>query len=144
LWGQDGGLAVSEEVLAGWWEDVLGLARAGGIPAARRVQEMDSATEEQSGTATNTAAAGIWRSDELASLSDSSGPDLTLLRPPRADAADPQTYYKPSMFWSVPAGSAHQEAAEKFVNFIVNSPEAGESLLAERGVPSNTEVRDAI
>lgn len=144
LWGQDGGLAVSEEVLAGWWEYVLGLSRAGVIPEPGRIQEMDSSTQEQSGTATNTAALGFWWSNQFASLSDSSGQDLTLLRPPRVDPADPQTYYKPSMFWSVSAGSAHQEAAEKFVNFIVNSPQAGEILLAERGVPSNTEVRDAI
>lgn len=36
------------------------------------------------------------------------------------------------------------EGAAEFVSYLANSPDAGGILLAERGVPPNTEIRSAV
>jgi multiple sugar transport system substrate-binding protein len=54
------------------------------------------------------------------------------------------SYYKGSMFWSISSRSKHQKEAAEFVNFLANNPAAGNILLAERGVPPNTEIRAAV
>ena len=53
-------------------------------------------------------------------------------------------YMKPSMFFSVTANSKHPKEAAMFIDFFTNSVEANEVLLAERGVPISSAVRDGI
>jgi multiple sugar transport system substrate-binding protein len=52
------------------------------------------------------------------------------------------TYLKPSQFISILSASKNQDLAAKFVNFFVNDLEANRILLAERGIPVPTSVRD--
>ena len=52
------------------------------------------------------------------------------------------TYLKPSQFISILASSKNQELAARFVNFIVNDLEANRILLAERGIPAPSPVRE--
>jgi multiple sugar transport system substrate-binding protein len=52
------------------------------------------------------------------------------------------TYLKPSQFISILSASKNQELAAKFVNFFVNDLEANRILLAERGIPAPTSVRE--
>src|SRR5699024_4920388 len=58
--------------------------------------------------------------------------------------ADAELWYKASMYFAVAAGSPNAEAAAAFVDWMVNSPEGGTTLLAERGVPANLDVREAV
>lgn len=53
-------------------------------------------------------------------------------------------FLKPSMFFSIAESSQHKEEAAKFINWFTNSIECNEILMAERGVPINTEVAAAI
>ncbi len=55
-------------------------------------------------------------------------------------------YLKPSVMISLGAQGTQEEkdAAAAVVNYLLNSVEANEILLAERGVPINTKVREAI
>lgn len=71
---------------------------------------------------------------------------VKVLRPPSmtGSSADVQLWYKASMYWSVSAKTADPDAAVKFVDFLVNSPDAGKILSVERGVPGNLDVREAI
>jgi multiple sugar transport system substrate-binding protein len=48
------------------------------------------------------------------------------------------------MFWSLSSRSKHQKEAAEFVNYLANASGAGNILLAERGVPPNTEIRSAV
>ena len=48
------------------------------------------------------------------------------------------------MFWSISSRSKHQKEAAEFVNYLANSTTAGNIILAERGVPPNTEIRAAV
>jgi multiple sugar transport system substrate-binding protein len=52
------------------------------------------------------------------------------------------TYLKPSQFISMLSASKSQDLAAKFVNFFINDLEANRILLAERGIPVPTDVRD--
>ncbi|WP_249380828.1 ABC transporter substrate-binding protein [Actinotalea sp. K2] len=144
LWTPDGGFGVSEDTLVEYWELALELIEAGGLPSPSEQVEQASATQDQSGTATNTAALGFWWSNQLSALSTASGQDLTLLRPPLSPDGQRGIWYRPSQFWSVSASTAHPEEAGLLVDFLVNSTAAGEVLLAERGTPGNVEVRRAI
>jgi multiple sugar transport system substrate-binding protein len=52
------------------------------------------------------------------------------------------TYLKPSQFISMLSASKSQDLAAKFVNFFINDLEANRILLAERGIPVPTTVRE--
>jgi len=71
---------------------------------------------------------------------------VQVLRPPSiaGSAAEAQLWYKASMYWAVSARSANPEAAVAFVDYLVNSPDAGKILSVERGVPGSLAVREAI
>jgi multiple sugar transport system substrate-binding protein len=144
LWTEDGGFGVSEETLVGFWELGLSLIESGGLPSASEQLEQATAGQDQSGIATNSAALGFWWSNQLSALAASSGQELTLLRPPLGDDGTRGIWYRPSQFWSVSSASEHPEEAGLLVDFLVNSPQAGEILLAERGTPANVDVRETV
>ncbi|MDR2535344.1 MAG: ABC transporter substrate-binding protein [Treponema sp.] len=52
------------------------------------------------------------------------------------------TYLKPSQFISMVSASKNKDLAAKFINFFINDLEANSILLAERGVPVPTDVRE--
>ena len=69
-----------------------------------------------------------------------------MLRPPSmsGSATGTQLWNKSSMYWSIAKSTQNPEAALSFVDYLVNSPEAGKILSVERGVPGNLTVREAI
>ena len=48
------------------------------------------------------------------------------------------------MFYSASAKSEHPEEAKLFIDFLINSEEAGKLILTDRGLPANTDVRDVV
>ncbi|MEV6305333.1 extracellular solute-binding protein [Actinoplanes sp. NPDC051861] len=146
LYDADGKVAIPPEVLASYWQYLLDLAKQGIAPAPSVTVERAGAPLDQSGTATNTSAFGTWWNTQLTSVSAASGQNLKLLKLPTngQPAAATAPYYKPSMFWSVSSRSKHPAEAALFVDFLLNTTEAGDILLTDRGVPSNATVRTAI
>lgn len=53
-------------------------------------------------------------------------------------------YRNSSQYFALSSSSAAPEAAIKFINFFVNSPEAAAILGVERGVPASSAMRDAV
>ena len=51
---------------------------------------------------------------------------------------------KPSQFFSVTSQAKHPKEAAMFIDFLTNSIEANEVLLAERGVPISSKVQQAL
>ena len=144
-WTAEGTFGVSQDTLSEWWQYVVELAETGAMPPPAVMEEKRAAGQESSAVATNTAAFGLWWSNQYAALSESSGDELLLLRPPRHEAGgEAGLYYKPSMFWSAAADTEHPEEVALFLDFLANSPDAGEILLVERGVPSNLAVREHV
>jgi multiple sugar transport system substrate-binding protein len=143
LWTKDGKLGVSPETTTDFFKYVLKLRDQKAIPSAEAVSQDINASLDQSAFATGKLAMSFIWSNQLVAYSKATGQQLKLLRLPSADgkAADNGSYYKGSMFWSISSRSKHQKEAAEFVNYLANSTAAGNVLLAERGVPPNTEVR---
>ncbi|MFC7534912.1 ABC transporter substrate-binding protein [Actinoplanes sp. GCM10030250] len=146
LYDEAGKVSIPPEVLAGYWQYLLDLAKQGIAPAPSVTVERAGAPLDQSGTATNTSAFGTWWNTQLTSLAAASGQNLKLLKIPGNGQPGSATapYYKPSMFWSLSSRSKHPAEAALFVDYLLNTTEAGEVLLTDRGVPSNATVRTAI
>ncbi|MWB97616.1 ABC transporter substrate-binding protein [Agromyces seonyuensis] len=142
LYTTDGGIAATEEDLAGWWEFLLEATEGGATPDPAATVERESGGLAESFTATNASAFGPWWSNQVQALRDASGQDLVALRVP--GTTDDSAYYKPSMFWSSSAKTEHPAEVATFLDYLANSEDAADLLLAERGVPANEKIREYI
>jgi len=139
-------LAFDEADATEWYEYNLEVMNSGAGQPASVVAEEDGQSLDQSAFAVGRLGFGFAWSNQVSAFDNASGEDIKLLRlPSRAGrASETKLWYKASQFWSVSAKSGNPDAAVEFVDFMVNSIEAGKIGLTERGVPPNTEVRDAI
>ena len=67
---------------------------------------------------------------------------LELLVPPVKKAGEKALWYKPGMFFSVSETSKVKDAAAAFISWFLNSDEANDIMLGERGTPSASNSRD--
>lgn len=146
FYSPEGKLGFEPADLESWLAFLIELADAKAIPPASTVIEEQASPLDQSATATGKAAMSFWWSNQLPALENAAGTELTILNYPSrtGSSADAKLWYKPSMFWSASARSKNPEAAAELINFLVNSTAAGQALLADRGVPTNTVVRAAV
>ncbi|WP_299033330.1 ABC transporter substrate-binding protein [uncultured Pseudokineococcus sp.] len=146
LFSEDGGLGFEAADAAEWLEMALSFQEAGATGSPSQIGEEAAKSLDQSAIAVGTGAMQTFWSNQLEALSEAAGTELTLLRYPSStgSATDRATYYKASMLWSASARTEDPEAAAALIDWWVNSPEAAGINLAERGIPANTEVRDAI
>lgn len=68
--------------------------------------------------------------------------NIKLMNPPYDDNGDKGLWLKPGMFFSIAENSKVKEEAAKFINWFINSNEANEIIMAERGTPVSSEVRE--
>jgi multiple sugar transport system substrate-binding protein len=146
LFTKDGKLGVTPEGLTEFWTNLQRMQEAKATPSAEFTAQDMNAPLDQSGMATGKLAMGYAWSNQLNALSKASGQQLKLLRLPSVTgkASENGAYYKGSMFWSISSRSKHPKEAAEFVSYLANSTAAGNLLLAERGVPPNTEIRAAV
>ncbi len=64
--------------------------------------------------------------------------------PTLPEASAEPMYLKPAMFFSITENSAHKDEAAKFIDWFVNSEEANQILMGERGVPVNSQVAEMV
>lgn len=84
-------------------------------------------------------------SNQLIAVVNASGRPLKAnIMPVAKDQTANGQYIKPSQFFSVSAKSPNKEMAVKFLDFITNSAEANDILLAERGVPIAAKIRESL
>ena len=98
-----------------------------------------------SSTDTQSWCAFFW-SNQLSALKDAApeGVDLQITTWP-SDDPKKSNFLKPGQFFSVSRDAgADEEEAVKVVNYLLNSVEANEILLGERGVPASSVVAEAI
>jgi multiple sugar transport system substrate-binding protein len=132
--------------IADWWAFLKQLSEKKAVPSASEVVEAEAAPLDQSGLATGKNGMAFWWSNQAPALEKASGGDLKILRFPTktGSAEDAGLWYKASQFWSASSRTKHPEETAKFINFLTNNVKAGETLLADRGVYPNSEVRAAI
>lgn len=146
LWTSDGKVGYEASDSADYFEMLLRMSKEGGIPTASLASEAVGGPLEQSGMATGKYALGYWSSNQLTSLVAAAGQDLKPIRFPSntGKAEDSKMMLASTQYWSIAGRSKNVEASKKLVDFLSNNSEAGSILLAGRGVPANSEVRNAI
>ena len=87
----------------------------------------------------------IW-SNQIVALTTAAGEgrNFILLPMPRPEGGASANYLKPSMFFSITSQAKHPKEAAMFIDFFTNNIEANEVLMAERGVPVSSVVREAL
>lgn len=144
LFNEDGtDLAFEAESMEEWWQLMLEMRDSQAEPSPSESVEVQAGSIDQSLIATNRAATATYWSNQLSALSEGAGRELELLRWP-GESEQPGMYLKPAMYWSASAESEHPEEAVRFIDWLVNSPDAAELLLSDRGVHINTELREAV
>ncbi|MCP3012383.1 ABC transporter substrate-binding protein [Nocardiopsis dassonvillei] len=145
LYAEDGSLGFSQETLEEWFSVTEQLVENGGQPGAAESVEIEAGGPDQSVLSTNKGAMAHFWTNQLGGISASSGRDIELLRYPGESTEDRTgMFFKPAMFYSISAGTEHPEEAALFVDFLLNSEEAAELILADRGLPANVDVRSHI
>jgi multiple sugar transport system substrate-binding protein len=141
LYDADGNVALPPSVLAEYWTYLVELAEDGAAPDPTVSVERATQGLSESGTATNTSVFATWWNTQLTSLAAASGSQLALVQLPGESQDGPAVYYKPSMYWSIAAGTDHPAEAALFLDFLANSETAADVLKTDRGVPANEQIR---
>jgi len=122
------------------------LTDAGAIPPIEETIARTGLSVEDAYIVTQQAAMEYGWSNMLVAVWNAAGEDRTFIEHsvPSMAGGYPRNYIKPSMFWSISKNSDHPEEAAKFIDFFTNSVEANEIMMAERGVPISSAVREAL
>jgi multiple sugar transport system substrate-binding protein len=125
-----------------WFDMMVKFQKAGAIGSAQDISGEAPKPLAQSAVVVGTAAMQYYNSNQLEAVNAASGTSMKLLRGPSVTgkATERKTWYKASMLWSASSKTKNPEAAVKWINWFVNSTEAADIDLAERGIPANTEI----
>ncbi len=121
------------------WKDLID---AGAAPNPDEYEQIATLGNDASPVITNDAAFHqSW--NNFGTIGANAGNDtLELLVPPVKKAGEKALWYKPGMFFSVAEISKVKEAAAAFISWFLNSDEANDIMLGERGTPSASTARD--
>jgi multiple sugar transport system substrate-binding protein len=141
---KDGKIGMSEQTLKDWWALLQKIIATKAGPGAAKMLETGT-KPDQALLVTKESAFGSWWSNQLDALTKGSGEELDLLRMPKSPgAATSGMFLQPAMYYTISARTEKTAAARKFVDFLVNDPDAGAILLSDRGLPTNAKVIAAI
>jgi multiple sugar transport system substrate-binding protein len=109
--------------------------------AAENAQDFSTALAQQMFGTGKVAMVLTW-SNQIAAQQAAVGQDCKILRLPSmtGTAKDADLWYKSGQFQSITTKSKNQAAAAKFLDYYFNNADAGKVMLAERGLPPNTDV----
>ncbi|QBI55007.1 ABC transporter substrate-binding protein [Streptomonospora litoralis] len=145
LYDAEGALNFDQSTMTEYWEHIKSLHEENGAPGAAKSVELESGGPDQSVLADNSGAMAAFWTNQLGTMEETSGRDLELLRfPGESASAQAGTFFKPAMFYSISAGTEHPEEAATFVDFLLNDKKAAELILADRGLPANTDLREQL
>lgn len=121
------------------WADLM---EAGANPNPDEYAAIQTLGQEAGPVVTGDAATIIeWNNyaNKVSSVNDK----LKIATPPLSDDTDNKgLWMKPGMFFSVAETSKYKKEAAEFIDWFINSTEANDIIMAERGVPVSSEVRD--
>lgn len=138
-------LGVSPQTITEWWGIMQNLIKDKGAPDAAKSSEIGATSVDQSLLGTNSGAMGMWWSNQLGAVVKASGQNLELLRMPKLPGATTGgMFMQPAMFYSASAKTEHAAEAAKFIDFMINDPEAGAIVLSDRGLPASSKVLAAV
>jgi len=122
----------------------LELAKEGVVPMPDVRLEVKSVEDELIVTQKAAMATNMWSNQIIAMASAAGRPLKLALIPKDKNQVKEGMYLKPSQFFSAAESSANKEFAVKFIDYFTNDIEANKVLMAERGVPISSKVREAL
>jgi multiple sugar transport system substrate-binding protein len=148
LYNKEGtGLGYQDDQLATQFFQMLVDAQAAGATPTRETDAARGAVSPEELFITKGQAATLLQWSNFAAPiagAGGEGRQFEFALPPQADNGGQGVYLKPSQFFSIAKTSAHPDAAAMFIDYFTNSVEANKVLLAERGVPVSSKIREAI
>lgn len=145
MYTAEGGLGPDASTLEDYWNTVLELRDGGGMPPADLTQELYTLGPAETLMGQGRAGMTFAFSNLLGTYAAASGDDLLLIRPPgESEFEGPGAALQASQYYGISAKSENPEAAAQLIDYLVNSPEAGELILADRGLPFNSAVLESI
>jgi len=141
LFDAEGKVTLDPQALADMWQYQLDLIADGGSQAGDAIFEGQAAGISGGPLATGKVALGTAYNTQITALTEAAGADLRLLKLPEPTGVDPN-FYKPSMYWAVSGATEHPAEAALLIDFLLNSETAADIIKTERGIPSNTVIRE--
>jgi len=126
---------------------ILRLQEADAIPSREvEVAEYTDTPVEAQPIVTGESAMAYYWSNQLVAVQSAAGEDRNFMMVPlpRVTSGQSANYMKPSQFFSITSQAKHPREAAMFIDYFTNDIEANKVLLAERGVPISSEVREAL
>jgi multiple sugar transport system substrate-binding protein len=148
IWSADGSQLgyADDQVYADFLKMAVRLQQAKAIPTREEEVAANWTLENNPFVKGEAAMTWLWTNQIVGSL-NAAGENRNIKivnLPVPAGAKTGSHYMKPSMFFSITANAKHPKEAALFIDFFTNSVEANQVLLAERGVPISSAVRDGI
>ena len=150
IWAADGTElgypAEHDQIYADFLKMAVRLQKAKAIPTREEEVAAQWTVENNLFVKGQAAMTWVWTNQIVASLKAAGeGRNVKIVTLPVPVGAKISAHYmKPSMFFSIPASSKHPKEAAMFLDFFTNSVEANQVLLAERGIPISSAVREGI
>jgi len=131
-----------------WYEEFfsmeLDLVKAGAIPLPEVRNEIKS-VEESLIVSKKSAMLGATNSNQIIAIQKAANRPLKMALLPKAkDQAREGQYVKPSMFFSITQYTKYPDQAIDFVNYFINDMDANKIMMAERGVPISSQIRETL
>ena len=131
----------------GWFDMLVKGVKAKAFGTPEQNSEEAGKPLDQSAIVVGRAALQYYNSNQLEAVSNAAGGDLMeILRGPSTagQATERKTWYKASMLWSASARTKNPEGAVAWINWFANNQEAANIDKAERGIPPNSEIQEAV
>lgn len=124
---------------------VLRMFAAGTAQTLEEAEARAGEAPEQGPMVTSEAVMAFGWSNFIVSQWENMGEDRLLKSWPIPRSGDlPAVYIKPSMFFSITRDANYPEEAAMFINFFTNSIPANAILMADRGVPVASQVKEGM
>ncbi|GAB2607996.1 ABC transporter substrate-binding protein [Pseudactinotalea suaedae] len=142
FYAEDGSINATPDDLRAWFQLWADMRESGAVPPADITAEA-SGNLPGSPLATGGAASGfVWTQDYVAlqSVSDNA---LDIALPPY-NATNPSLWINAASLWSISAWSGNPQGAADLIDYLVNDPEAVDTLGATLGIPPTAAARAQI
>ncbi|MGW4210100.1 ABC transporter substrate-binding protein [Lentzea sp. NPDC004789] len=143
LYAEDGGLGYSKDDLKAFWQLSKDFRDGHATTPPELVTTLNAGAEQTPMGKRLSASEHTY--DSLYGGYNTVRPDELKLGPYPSDSKETLgSYRKPSQLISASARTKNKDAAVKLIDFLLNDPDAGKILGANRGLPANLKIREAV
>ncbi|MET8757304.1 extracellular solute-binding protein [Lentzea sp. NPDC004782] len=143
LYAEDGKLGYSKDDLKAFWQLSKDFRDGNATTPPELVTTLNAGAEQTPMGKKLSASEHTY--DSLYGGYNTVRPDELKLGPYPSDSKEALgSYRKPSQLISASARTKNKDAAVKLIDFLLNDPDAGKILGANRGLPANLKIREAV